>query len=568
VTDARAALERHISRWPDHFRRRYRDAGLWTDETVPDMLRTAAAASPMRVAASGIDWVKTYAELDGESERFGAALHALGLQPGERVLFQLGNEPETVVAYYGVVKAGLIPVCSIPQHGERDMVELARQTSAAAYLVQADFRSQDLQALAARVAAVSVSVRHVVVTRGAARDGHEFEQLLASQSDAAARAALGGIATDADDIAVFQLSGGTTGTPKVIARLHGEYVYNSRCWAEICGFGPDSVVMHPIPLIHNAGIAAAMQPSHAVGARLVVPSRPDPASMMSLIERDRVQVIPVMPPALLLRLLEEPRRREFDLSSLTHVIVGGQKLPLEVAHAVEAELGIPCLQMFGMAEGMFMRTPDDAPEWIRKHTVGRPMSPLDEVRILEAGAEDEVDVGVIGELCCRGPYTVRGYFAAPDHNAVAFTSDGFYRTGDLARAHAIDGAVYYSVEGRIKDVINRGAEKINAGEIEDVILAHPAVDATAVVAMPDRALGERACAFVALAPAASLGLDELVEFLLDRGVAKFKLPERLEVVDRLPLTNIGKVDKKSLREQIARSVAAQSTAATAVAASG
>jgi 2,3-dihydroxybenzoate-AMP ligase len=522
---------------------------------VPDLLRSAAVAAPRVIGASGAAWQLSYAELDRESDRFGAALLELELVPGERVLFQLGNEPETVIAYYGTIKAGLIPVCSIPQHGERDMVQLARQSGAAAHLVQADYASQDLQALASKVAARSGSIRHVVVTRGAARGGHAFDALLETQDPASARRSLMDVAPGPEDVAVFQLSGGTTGTPKIIPRLHCEYVLNSRQWAHACGLDANSVVMHPIPLIHNAGIAAAMQPCHAVRGRFVLASRADPPAVMELIEKERVQVLPVVPPALLLRILEHPRRREHDLSSLTHVIVGGQKLPLELADALETELGIACLQMFGMAEGMFLRTPDSAPDWVRKHTVGQPISELDEVRILEPGTERDAAHGAIGELCCRGPYTIRGYLAAPDHNAQAFTSDGFYRTGDLARAHVLDGETYYSVEGRLKDMINRGAEKINAGEVEEVVVAHPAVEAVAVVAMPDRTLGERACAYVSLMPDASVSHEELVAFLLSRGVAKFKLPERLEIVERLPLTNIGKVDKKSLREDIARKVA-------------
>src|SRR5439155_16512668 len=144
----------------------------------------------------------------------------------------------------------------------------------------------------------------------------------------------------------------------------------------------------------------------------------------------------------------------------------------------------------------------DSPREVRATVVGAPMCPVDEVRIYEPGTEQEVPFGAIGELCCRGPYTVRGYFDAVDHNATTFTADGFYRTGDLAQAHAIEGTTYYSIEGRIKDLINRGGEKINAGEVELLLLKHDAIAAAAVVAMPDERLGERACAVLVRAPAA------------------------------------------------------------------
>lgn len=548
-----------IVRWPEEFASRYRAAGAWEDRVVGDIVHAQAQLRPEAVAACGLGWAMTYGELDDCSDRFAAALLGRGLAPGDRALVQLGNERETVIAYYALVKAGIVPVCAIPQHGERDMLALARQADPRAYFVQGDFRSQDLVALARRVADAVDGLDVVLVVRGRAGAGDDFEELVASVSADAARAALADVQLSPEDVVVFQLSGGTTGTPKIIPRLHHEYRYNARAWAQVNGWGPGTVVMHPIPLIHNAGIAAAMQPCHLSGGRLVLPASPDPEGVMRLIEREHVQVIPVLPPALVLRILEHPRRSDYDLSSLTHVVVGGQGLPLELAHAVEEELGIPCRQMFGMAEGMFLRTPDDAPEWVRKRTVGAPISPLDEVRILAPGSDEELATGAVGELCCRGPYTIRGYFDAPEHNARAFTADGFYRTGDLAQAHSVDGRTYYSVEGRIKDVINRGAEKINAGEVEEVILAHDAIDEVAVVAMPDRDLGERACAFVVPVEGCEPPmLAELVGFLLARGLARFKLPERLEVVDRLPLANIGKVDKKVLRDRMAETLRAES----------
>jgi 2,3-dihydroxybenzoate-AMP ligase len=545
-------LERHLVRWPDYFVQRYRQESAWRDETVAQLLRDTARAKPAGRAIVAPEAAATYRELDELSDRAAAGLIELGLAPGDRALFQLGNAPESAVAFYGAVKAGVIPVCAIPQHGERDMVALARQSGARAYLIQADFHSQDLQQLAAAVREQVPEVEHVVVTRGKAAKGDTLDELIARHDVRGARELLASsVEFGPDDVVVFQLSGGTTGTPKIIPRLHCEYVLNSRCWAEACGWTGDTVVMHPIPLIHNAGIAAAMLPAHLHGATFVVVPRPDPAVIAELIERERVQFLPVVPPAILLRLLEYEERDRYDLSSLTHLIVGGQKLPTELADRVECELGLPCLQMFGMAEGMFLRTPDDATEWVRKHTVGGVISPLDEVRILAPGTEDDVAPGETGELCCRGPYTIRGYFDASGHNAKAFTADGYYRTGDLARAHLLDGQTYYSVEGRIKDVINRGAEKINAEEVEDVLHSHPSVAAVSVVAVPDRELGERACACVVLEEDAdALTLEELVAHAGAQGLARFKHPERLEIMDALPLANIGKIDKKALRAQV------------------
>jgi 2,3-dihydroxybenzoate-AMP ligase len=195
---------------------------------------------------------------------------------------------------------------------------------------------------------------------------------------------------------------------------------------------------------------------------------------------------------------------------------------------------------------MFVRLDD--PEDVRMETVGRPLSPDDEARLVDDD-DNEVAPGEVGELLARGPYTLRGYFGAPEYNARAFTTDGFYRTGDLMRLHPSGN---YMVEGRRKDLINRGGEKISAEEIENLILGHAAVENVACVPMPDPVLGERMCAYVSLRAGASLSLPELVAFLVAQEIAKHKLPERLEIVEEFPLSPFGKVSKKDLTEKIAK----------------
>jgi 2,3-dihydroxybenzoate-AMP ligase len=190
---------------------------------------------------------------------------------------------------------------------------------------------------------------------------------------------------------------------------------------------------------------------------------------------------------------------------------------------------------------------------VRLETVGRPISPDDEVRLIDDDG-NEVPEGEVGEFCARGPYTLRGYYGAAEHNAKVFTPDGFYCSGDLMRRHPSGN---YMVEGRKKDLINRGGEKISAEEIENLILQHPAVQNVACVAMPDPDLGERMCACVIAAPGGRLTLAELVAFLGTKEIAKFKLPERLELVAEFPLSTFGKVSKKALVEDIARKLAAE-----------
>lgn len=540
---------------------RYRQAGWWAGRTLPDELLQAGARHADRVALVTPEVTWTYRELFDHAVRFGSGLHReLGLGPGDAVMFQMGNVAETVVAYLGCLVAGARPVCTLPQHGVREIGLLAAHTGARALILQADFRGGELAARARQLVAQD-RIGVVVVARGDVFEGATpFEHLLSRGADAGGQE-LPYRRVDPGGVAVFQLSGGTTGLPKVAPRLHEEYVYNSRAWAAALRYGPDSCVLYPLPLMHNAGISLALQPTLLTGGRLVLAPSPDVVGLLDLIRRHRPDVIPLVPPALAIRLLEAPGARRADFAGVRDFVVGGQKLPVEVAERLRDELGIEVSQMFGMAEGMFLVTPRSAPEWVRQHTVGAPISAGDEVRVLAPDGETEVADGQIGELAAQGPYTIRGYYRAAQHNRSAFTADGFYRTGDLARRHITADGTFYSIEGRIKDVINRGVEKIHAEEVEELIVQHPAVVTAALVAMPDPVLGERSCAYLVLEPDAEpLTVPSLGEHLLGLGLAKYKLPERIETVTALPLTNVGKVSKKDLRDDIQRRIAEETGA--------
>jgi 2,3-dihydroxybenzoate-AMP ligase len=557
----------HETSFPDERVARYRREGLWTGETLADALRGAARAHPDVTALVTVDARLTHLELDELTEDFAAGLlTATVLQPGDRVMFQLGNVLETIVAYYGCIKAGIIPVCTLPQHGEREIGLLAAHTGARAHIVQADFRGRDLVESAVRLQREVDVLDTLIVARGpvpaAAGSATGYDALLEAGRSPRARAVLAGVRVDPDGLVVLQLSGGTTGLPKVAPRRHEEYVYNSRIWAEALELTPASVVLHALPIMHNAGTAAALQPAHLVGGTCVVAPGADPGAVLELIAAEHVTVMPVVPPAVAIRLLEHDRARDTDLTGIERFVLGGQRPSVELIDRLERELGIRGQQMFGMAEGMFLYTPPDAPEWARLNTVGTPISPADEVRVLDVAGEDEVPDGTLGELACRGPYTITGYHRAPQHNANAFTSDGFYRTGDLVTRHVLDGRPFYSIDGRIKDVINRGAEKIHAEELEELLVRHPDIRNAAVVAMPDPVLGERICAYLVVTDGAECPTVALLAaFLLGKGLAKFKLPERVEIVDAFPLTNVGKVSKKALRADVEQKIEKESVPA-------
>jgi 2,3-dihydroxybenzoate-AMP ligase len=226
--------------------------------------------------------------------------------------------------------------------------------------------------------------------------------------------------------------------------------------------------------------------------------------------------------------------------------VGGAKLAAEPAAQIPKALGCTLQQVFGMAEGLLNYTRLDDPSELVETTQGRPLSPADEIRVVDPDTGEPVPEGETGELLTRGPYTLRGYYRAPEHNARSFTPDGFYRTGDLVRRLPSGHLV---VEGRHKDQINRGGEKIAAEELEGHLLAHPAVHDAAVVGVPDPMMGERTCAFV-VARGEPPTLPALKEFLRERGVADYKWPDRLELVDTFPRTPVGKISKKELSARL------------------
>jgi 2,3-dihydroxybenzoate-AMP ligase len=550
--------EGHVG-YPPEYRDRYRRLGWWSGQTLPADLVAAARLHWSRRALITPESEWTYAELFAAAARLARGLaDQTVLTPGDPVMFQMGNVADTVVAYLGALLAGLRPVCTLPQHGHREITLLAEHVGARAIFVQGDFGQGQLPAQA-EAARASTGIEEVIVFRGRpVGPGRDADDLLDVGLDPAFED-LPYRQLDPEQIAVFQLSGGTTGLPKVAPRMHEEYAYNARAWADSRGWGTDDVVLYALPIMHNAGIGVGLQPALLSGATLLLSPSASTETVLGLIDTYAPTSFPLVPPAVAIRILEHAHSKTTDFSSITEFIVGGQKMPQEIVQRLRSELSINIQQKFGMAEGMFLVTPADAPDWIKNSTVGMPISPGDEVRLLEPGTEELAAPGGVGEFCVRGPYTIRGYYRAQAHNAAAFTTDGFYRTGDLAQQHTVGDATYYSIEGRIKDVINRGAEKIHADEVEEVMLRHPNITEAALVAMPDRVLGEKACAYLVVGLGASApDRAEVAEFLLSEGLAKFKLPERVEIIAAMPLTNIGKIAKKQLREDINRKLASES----------
>lgn len=353
--------------------------------------------------------------------------------------------------------------------------------------------------------------------------------------------------TPADQVAFFQLSGGSTGKPKLIPRTHNDYDYSIRASVAICGVTAGTRFLCALPAAHNFTMSSpgVLGVFHAGGTVIMAPN-PEPLACFDLIAREGITMVPLVPPAvaLWLRAVEESPARRNQLATLDTMLVGGASFAEATARRVPELLGCHLQQVFGMAEGLVNYTRRDDPPEIVFATQGRPISLDDEIRVLDPDGRPVPD-GSPGALATRGPYTFRGYYRSPEHNAQAFDQEGFYHSGDVVvRQHG-----YLRVVGRIKDQINRGGEKIAAEEIENLLLRHPDITHAALVSVPDAHLGEKSCAFLVLRDGVGrLSPPALRRHLLDLGVAEYKLPDRFRLTDALPLTAVGKIDKRSLRD--------------------
>lgn len=427
------------------------------------------------------------------------------------------------------------------------MVYLGNHASAKAHIIQGVDAKFDFAEFALKIKRDVPSLQHIVSLHNQPVAGVVGLQSLIDRYDAEeARRIVSPIARDPFQVAIFQLSGGTTGVPKIIPRTQNDYLLNVQLTADHLGYTPEDVLFMPMPIIHNACMMCFLLPSLLSGSCFALADGMTPADWGSIFRKSKPTWVGLIR-ALLPRFTDMLEQGLATTDSIRAI------WSPDASRLMRKKFDKQAYGMFGMAEGMNMYTASTDPQEVQDAFVGRPLSAFDEVKLVEPGTENEVAMGEIGEMICRGPYTLVGYFDAEERNREAFTADGFYRTGDLMIQKEFDGQGYYAFSGRNKDLVNRGFEKINCEEVESVVATHPVVSDCAVVGMPDPVLGERSCIFIVLkseqqAPSvASLGA-----FLEQAGMAKFKWPERIETIEALPVTKVGKLDKAMLRARIAK----------------
>jgi 2,3-dihydroxybenzoate-AMP ligase len=535
--------------FPSEFAERYIRAGFWRAETIPQAIAHAAKQRPDAIALTDPTRSITYAQWLDEAGKLAALLDREEIGRGDRLVIQIPNCIDFATFTVACLEIGAIPIMALPAFRKAELAYLVSFANARAIAIAPEYRGFDHATLARELTSELPVLKSIFSTTPSVgcislEGGAECHRIGSSPSDPY-------------DVALFLLSGGTTGMPKLIPRTHADYLYNALESATVTGLTSESRILVALPAEHNFPLACpGLFGALLTGARAVFCQSTKPADLAQVISRERITHLPCVP-AIAIGLLDLPVSVRAKLDSLQVITVGGQRLQEHTARGLKRAFpNIAVQQVFGMAEGLLCYTRLNDPEDVTFTTQGRALSPGDEIRIVDSDRVDAAS-GQVGELWCRGPYTIRGYFRAPERNRDAFTSDGYYCSGDLVR---LDPSGNLVVEGRIKDLINRGGEKISAEEVEAHLIAHPSIDAAAVVAMPDATLGEKACAYLALRDGERLDLATMRNFLAARGVAQFKWPERIELVRELPLTNVGKIKKSDLRTDIEDKIARERAA--------
>jgi 2,3-dihydroxybenzoate-AMP ligase len=539
--------------WPADLAAEFCAKGYWEDRALGSYILDTADRLPDKIAIVDGDLRLTYADVANRMDAGAERLLQLGLRADDRVMVQLPNGWQFALLTLACFRAGIIPVMALPAHRQYELSFLSELSESRAIAVPDAIKDFDHQAMAEDLVPTIPSLEIILVSGAANPMNVGLEEILAPGKDPkGARARLDSIAPSPNSPALFLLSGGTTGLPKLITRTHNDYAYNIKVTSVPTGVTEDTVYLGTLPASHNFPLACpGILGILFAGGRVVMLPSPEPRKAFAAIEREKVTLSTAVPAVAQRWIEHQEATGGTQLASLEVIQVGGSRLPDEIARKVKPVLGATLQQVFGMAEGLINTTRLDDPEDVICTTQGRPVAEADEIRIVDESGNDLPD-GVAGSILTRGPYTPRGYYRAPEANARAFTPDGWYASGDIVERRP-DGNLI--VQGRDKDMINRGGEKISAEEIESLVYRIEDITMAAAVAMPDPVLGEKLCLYITVKPGTEVTLEQIQQMLRETGVAAFKIPERLVVVDELPATKVGKINKKELRADIAERLA-------------
>lgn len=554
--DERAYLE-GANPYSPEFIKEYAEKGWWLNLTFGDVLDRSAERTPDKTAVIDEKGSLTYGELRRKVDQFARVLLRIGIRKYDRILIQLPNCHEFLVAFYGMQRIGAVPVLAIPRHGLREISHFIKELEPKGWILPFQDGKRPFKELIEEVKPWAKGVEQVIMV---CDEGETPPGVLSMESlmneDPVEDSPIEDLAPfrpDPNDVAIILLTGGTTGMPKGVPRTHNSYLCNIRYTnAET---RPDDVRALATPIGHSMAHQGPVGGSVFCGATLCLISVPRSGPILNAIETHRVTSIGLVPTQLE-DILNDPDLESYDLSSLKRVGTVGSALRPETAQRARAlfeKLGADFTGgAFGSSEGPFtIHRPEESPEVFR-HSIGRPPCEGDHWKAVDEEDRD-LPPNTEGELVARGPCIFTGYFRSEEENRKIFTSDSYYKMGDVGKIDE-EGNIY--ITGRKKDIIQRGGEGIIPGEIEEILHLHPDIKSAAVVGMPDPRLGEKACAYVALKARARIDFEGMIEFMKSRGASVLQLPERLEILDHLPRTPVGKPDKEALRQDIQEKIAA------------
>jgi 2,3-dihydroxybenzoate-AMP ligase/mycobactin salicyl-AMP ligase len=537
--------------YPKEDAEKYTRMRWWLGMTWGDLFNKHTDVYPEKIGL--VDGVGRWTNRDLRQavDKLAVGLMGLGIKPKDRVLLQLPNWHEFVVSFVALQKIGAAVVVLVPRHNQMEINHFCKLTEPVAWILPKQYGKIEYRQIIDDVVKENPQLKNIIQVRTDGAAPYLDLERLIEQAELTRESlkALEERRPDPDECSEILPTGGTTGLPKLSPRSHNSYMTNVEYHAYRWEMNSQDTIMVITPLGHNLSVHWGVAAAFFAHAKLVLLDSVKPQDICEWVQREKVTAIPTVP-ALIARVVQMDDLAKYDLSSLKKISVGGAPSTQELVKSVYDKIGCQFINGFGSVEGTCSSTkPGDSIDVICG-SVGKPICPYDELKVVDPNG-NEVPIGVDGELVSKGPGIFTGYFKSPEDRAKTFTADGFFKTGDQAKK---DEQGYIWITGRIKDIIIRGGENISAVEIENLMSVHPDVQDVAVVGMPDKILGERTCAYIIPKPGKKPTLQEIVAFLKGRGASVLQLPERVELVDALPMTKVGKVDKKALREDIKKKV--------------
>ncbi|KAA9026996.1 acyl--CoA ligase [Niallia endozanthoxylica] len=531
--------------------REYNEKGYWLNETYEDVLMKVVQKQPNKLFVVDQFARLTYGQFKEKVNRCAAFYKKIGIKKYDRIIVQLPNRHEFLIVLFALKKIGAIPVLAVPRQDTFEINQIIDLIGAIGWITSDRDGTHDLLPRISEVRSKNKQLSFVLMIGEQDRFPQGTHDVMAALEEVTDQevATVKHEKPDPNDVALIILTGGTTGVPKAVPRTHNSILANIRYISHMHTDHDVSLLTTPVGhgMAHQGAIGCTLMK----GGTLVICNSPRPEDILKAVHHEKVTRLTLVPTQLI-GILEHPHLDQFDLSSLKYVRAGGASLHFDIfIKATEFFHSFGCTvggSAYGSSEGPsahHLTTPTG--ELVK--SIGKPV--VDGDHWIALGENEEVlQPNEIGELAVKGPGVFTGYYNSEKENEKVFTKAGYYKTGDVGK---IDENGFIFITGRQKDIIQRGAEGIIPSEMEDLIAQHSAVDQVAVVAMPDPYMGERACAYVILHKQEKVNdikLKDITDFLKEKGAGVLLWPERLEIIDEFPLTNVGKLDKKALRKNI------------------